>query len=51
MTALRTRNVALIDICLREHVLSAGRGVVAFLARRQSELGKETRARNSRRAA
>jgi DNA-binding GntR family transcriptional regulator len=52
LTALRTRNASLIDICLREHVLSAGRGVVAFLAQRQSDRAKQPKsARRSRRAA
>ena len=34
LCALRTRNVALIELSLREHVLTASRGVVRFLAER-----------------
>ncbi len=39
LSALRTRNAALIEMCFREHVLSAGRGVVSFLAANHPELG------------
>jgi len=39
LTALRTRNAKLIEICLRDHVLSAGHGVVSFLAANHPRAG------------
>jgi DNA-binding GntR family transcriptional regulator len=39
LSALSTRNTALIEMCLREHVLSAGRGVVSFLAMHHPQHG------------
>jgi len=38
LSAISTRNTALIEMCLREHVLSAGRGVVSFLAMHHPQL-------------
>lgn len=35
VSALRTRNVRLVEMCLREHVVNAGRGLVRFLAERE----------------
>jgi DNA-binding GntR family transcriptional regulator len=37
LTAIGTRDAVLIGVSLKEHVLTAGRGVIAFLARRQAE--------------
>jgi DNA-binding GntR family transcriptional regulator len=36
VSALRTRNVRLVEICLREHVVNAGRGIARFLAEQPS---------------
>jgi DNA-binding GntR family transcriptional regulator len=42
LAALRTGNAKVIEICLRDHVLSAARGVVQFLATHHPGLGETT---------
>jgi len=45
--AIRSRNVQLLELCVRDHVMSAGDGVIAFIAQRQASAPPPRRARSA----
>ena len=51
LDAIRAGHAARLESCTRDHVLSAGRGVVAFLEQRGQEAGRAAAPRPARRAA
>lgn len=45
MDAIRSQNSQLVELCIRDHVMSAGQGVIEFLKKREETVNKSERQR------